>query len=445
MNLYLRVFELASYEDLNVLEWFQQLKQSAWDTGQAAQSVAQIIKEVEAKGDRAVVRYMQQWSNPDFAIEDICVRPDVLDDALYRLDRSLRAAMETAISNVRAYQEHIKPVNPAPVTIGGANLGLRFRPVASVGLAVPGGMAAYPSTVIMLAVPALVAGVDVKSIQVVSPPPTRTKGKTMSEPKSSPLVLAACALLGIEKVYRIGGAQAMAALALGTQQVPSVDMIVGPGNIYTQIAKQQLNGRVGIDGFFGPSEILTIADDSADPACVAADLIAQAEHDPGRCFLVAWSHKVIGSINEQIERQLETRYRRKAIIASLAKWSAALLVRNKANAVKIANLIAAEHVSLAVRDPRPWVQLIHNGGEFFLGDHTPVAAGDYIAGPSHCLPTGTTARYASGVSVYTFLRRSGVIHYPGKVPQKCIDAAAQIATAEGLDGHAASMRIRNHE
>ncbi|MEX1088275.1 MAG: histidinol dehydrogenase [Phycisphaeraceae bacterium] len=413
---------------------------SAFDS-EASRTVAQIVADVRADGDAAVVRYMRQWTDASFTAQRIRVSEAELAAAEKGLDRKLRGALATAIKQVRAYQKHIMPRATRPVTIGGAELGLRFTPVDSVGLAVPGGKAAYPSSVVMLAVPALVAGVPADRISVVTPPPTR-RGE---EPAGnvSPLVLATCAMLGIRRVYRIGGAQAIAALALGTQSVEPVDLIAGPGNVYVQLAKAQLNGVVGTDnGFYGPSEIITLADASADPRKVAADLIAQAEHDPGKCFLVAWSRCVIERIIAQIEAQKFDRARLEAIEAALANESAAVLVKTPAQAVEVANRIAAEHVNLAVKDPRAWLKRVRHGGEFFLGDGTPVAAGDYYAGPSHCLPTGTTARFASGVSVYTFLKRSGTVQYKRTMPAAAIDAIARLAEAEGLDGHAASVRAR---
>jgi len=440
---YLQVFELDDTTDLQSLDWFVQLRQTAWEQGDAAQTVAGIIQDVQAQGDQAVARYMRQWTDPDFDANHIRVTTDELANALRNLDSGLRDAFKKAIGHVRAYQQHIKPTDPESLTLGDAQLGLRFTPVSSVGLIVPGGKAAYPSTVIMLAVPAMVAGIPPQSIRVVTPPPTRAKESSANASSDvSPLVMAVCALLGIDQVYRIGGAQGVAALALGTRTVKPVDLIAGPGNTYTQLAKQQLSGRVGIDGFYGPSEVLVIADESADPTMIAADLIAQAEHDPGRCFLVAWSSNVIAAVNEQIEKQLANRTRREAIAASFKQWSAALRVNDEALAVRVADCIAAEHVQLAVADPDAWLQRLQHGGQYFLGDQSPVAAGDYFAGPSHCLPTSTTARFASGISVYTFLKRSGVIDYRGGISQTVIDAVDQLAQAEGLDGHAQSMRMR---
>ncbi len=436
----LRVVQINQARDLLSQSWFVALRQSASATGTEAAQVAEILRDVSEQGDEAVVRYMRRWTDPAFDMARIRVAEAELDAALRSLEPALRDALAAAIQNVRAYQQHILPKDPPPVKIRGAEMGLRFTPVSSVGLTVPGGRAAYPSTVVMLAAPALAAGVAVDSISVVSPPPTWAQGQAGGD--VSPLVLATCAMLGIRRVYRVGGAQAIAALAFGTATIPPVDMIVGPGNLYTQLAKQQVAGRVGIDGFYGPSEIVTLADESADPQRVASDLLAQAEHDPGRCFLVAWSSAVIESIIAALAKQLPERRRRAAIERSLREFSAAVLVRDQAMACEVADLFAAEHVNLAVRDPRRWMAKLRHAGEFFLGDHTPVAAGDYYAGPSHCLPTGTTARFSSGVSVYTFLKRSGWVDYGSSMPREAIDAVARLAESEGLDGHARSARTR---
>ncbi|MCC7147417.1 MAG: histidinol dehydrogenase [Phycisphaeraceae bacterium] len=422
------------------------LRMTAAADSEAARTVAGIVADVRAHGDEAVVRYMRQWTDPQFSAARIRVGPEELDRALQQLDKDLRGAIERAIAQVRAYQEHILPKPTAPVRIGGAELGLRWSAVPSVGLNVPGGAAVLFSTLIMLAVPAIVAGVKPENIAVVNPPPTR-KGEQKDGPSDiSPIVMATCRLLGISKLYRIGGAQAIAALAFGTASVPKVEMIAGPGNIYSQLAKQQVAGVVGGDGgFYGPSEVLVIADESASARRVAADLIAQAEHDPGKCFLVSWDRAVLESILAEVERQLPARRRIEAIRKALANESIVALVKDRAQAVELGNELAAEHVNLAVaaKDMSWWLERIVHGGEFFLGDTTPVAAGDYYAGPSHCLPTGTTARFASGISVYTFLKRSGTVQYPGAtMPRQAIDDIARLAEAEGLDGHAESARVR---
>jgi histidinol dehydrogenase len=417
------------------------LRSTASLMGPEAETVAGILEDVHKRGDDAVVDYMRRWTDPDYSADRIRVEPDELALAEAALDPALRASLQAAIANVRAYQQHVLPVAPAPLQIAGAELGMRFTPVNSVGLTVPGGVAVLVSSVIMLAVPAIVAGVDPRNVRVMNPPPTRREGEGSSD--VAPEVLATCHMLGIDTVYRIGGAQGVAALAYGTDRVEPVEMIAGPGNVYGQLAKQMVAGTCGTDGgFYGPSEIVTVADESAEPACVAADLIAQAEHDPGKCFLVSWSREVIDRIVRELDAQLGQRGRIAAIERALAGESAALLVKDEAEAAAVADEIAAEHVNLAVADPDAWLERLRNGGEFFLGDQTPVAAGDYFAGPSHCLPTGTTARFASGISVHTFLKRSGTVHYRDGLPEDAIDSIARLAELEGLDAHAESARVR---
>ena len=410
--------------------------------GDTASTVAGIIEDVRARGDDAVVELMRKFSDPQFQATSIRVKAEDFDRAEATLDPDLRASIQASIDNVRAYQQHILPAPVAPVEIEGAELGLRHAPVESAGLTVPGGAAVLFSTLIMLAVPAMVAGVDPRQIRVVNPPPTRRPGEDGSR-DVSPVVLATCRMLGVETVYRIGGAQAVAALAYGTESVEPVDLIAGPGNVYGQLAKQMVAGVVGTDGgFYGPSEIVTVADESADPACVASDLIAQAEHDPGKCFLVCWSHDVARGIVDEVDRQLAERGRSEIIERALEADSAAVVVGSEDEAVEVADRVAAEHVNLAVSDPERLLARLRNGGEFFLGDQSPVATGDYYAGPSHCLPTGTTARFASGVSVYTFLKRSGTVFYRNGMPKSAIENVARLAEAEGLDAHAESARVR---
>ncbi len=406
--------------------------------GDIAEKVAAIVEDVRVNGDDAVVNYMRQWTNPAFTQGMIRVTDDQLAAAEKSLDPAIRSALQRAIDHVRQYQQHIKPVDPPTVTIDGAQLGLRFTPFARTGLHVPGGKAAYPSSVIMLAVPAQVAGVE--QLSLVSPPPTAAPGAAPGD--ISPLVLGVCHMLGLRRVYRIGGAQAIAALTYGTASVAPVDFIAGPGNAFTQQAKRQLFGHVGIDGLFGPSEVAILADDSARPDWIAADLIAQAEHDPGSCFLISTSRAVIDKILAEVQRQLPLRKRRPAAEQALRDWSAAVLVPSDAAAHELIDTIAAEHVTLAVRDPHATLSKLRHGGAFFLGDTTPVASGDYYAGPSHCLPTGATARFTSGLSAYTFLKRSSVEHYPKRPCDQAIADIVTLANAEGLDGHAHSLQIR---
>ena len=437
----LPLFDLATVEGRNALTAsIERLRPPVGHDSEASRTVAGIIEDVRKHRDEAVVRYMRKWTDPAFSGARIRVSEAELDAAERALSPELRAALVASIENVRAYQTHLMPSSPAPIVHGGAEMGLRFSPVDSVGLAVPGGKAAYPSSVIMLAIPAQVAGVPPERIVVVTPPPTHSGDGPAED--VHPLVLGACKLVGVTNVFRIGGAQAMAALAFGTETVPAIDMIVGPGNNFVQLAKAQLAGVIGTDGFYGPSEILTIADDSADPRKVAADLLAQAEHDPGKCFLVSWQPETLARISQEIERQLQQRKRGAALEKALREDSCAVLVRDQSEASAVANRIACEHVSLAVADPDALLPSIRHAGEILLGDSTPMAAGDYWAGPSHCLPTGTTARFTSGLSPYTFLKRVGTIRYRDGIPKSARDAIALLAEAEGLDGHAESARVR---
>ena len=437
----LPVFDLSEAAGRNALTaQIERLRPPVGHDSDAARTVAAIIADVKQRGDDAVVEYMRKWTDPAFDKARIRVSQAELDAAERSLSPALREAILGMISNVRAYQTHLMPVDPQPITHGGAELGLRFTAVDSVGLAVPGGTAAYPSSVVMLAIPALVAGVPSERITVVTPPPTHSGAGPAQD--VAPLVLAACKLCGISNVFRIGGAQAMAALAFGTDSVGAVDMIVGPGNSFVQLAKAQLTGVIGTDGFYGPSEILTIADSSADPRRVAADMIAQAEHDPGKCFLVSWQKQTIDAVIEELMRQLAVRKRATALERALATESCAVLVKDEVEAAAVANRIACEHVSLAVQDPDALLPRIKHAGEILLGDATPMAAGDYWAGPSHCLPTGTTARFTSGLSPYTFLKRVGTIRYRNGIPKAAREAIVLLAEAEGLDGHAESARVR---
>ncbi len=423
------------------------LRRTVSAAGDASAVVAEVLAAVRERGDEAVVACMRRWTDPHFTADRIRVERKALTAALDALEKPLRTAMQRAMENVRTYQQYLLPEARKPLKVGDSTLSLRYSPVDSVGLTVPGGTAVLFSTLIMLAVPAIVAGVKPADIAVINPPPTRREGDgagvNLAGADISPLVMAACAMLGIERLYRIGGAQGVAALAYGTASVEPAAMLAGPGNVYVQLAKQQLAGVVGTDGgFYGPSEILTIVDGTADPRRVAADLLAQAEHDPGKCFVVGWLRPVLEAVKAEIAEQLPRCRRREAIARALAHESAAVLARDEDEAAAAANAIACEHVNLAVADPAAWMERVRHGGEFFLGDGVPVAAGDYYAGPSHCLPTGSTARFASGVSVFTFLKRSGVVAYPDGMSKQTMADIALLAEAEGLDAHARSARVR---
>ena len=308
---------------------------------------------------------------------------------------------------------------------------MRFTPLDSVGLHVPGGKAAYPSSLIHLAVPAQVAGV--KKIVACSPP---------SRFGRSDLMLATYLELGLTEVYRAGGAAAIGAMAFGTKTIPRVDKIVGPGNVYVQLAKRALAGCVGIDGFLGPSEILVLADDSGHADFIASDLIAQAEHDPGSCYLLTTSPALAEQVVKELERQTAILGRSNAITAALRERSAIIVDASMDQLIDLANRFAAEHVNLQTCDDDAVLAKLTHAGAVFVGPYSPVAAGDYVAGPSHCLPTNTTARFTSGISVYEFLKRASVERYTEKGLAHDAKAIVTLANAEHLDGHAASVNIR---
>jgi histidinol dehydrogenase len=409
----------------------RQLALGQGNIGQAAADVGKILADVAQRGDEALVESCRKFDDPGFSAGQIRVEPQEMRQAHARIPSGQRDAIRRSIAQVREYQTHILPAQPAPLRRPGVELGLRFLPLDSAGLYFPGGKAAYPSSLIMLAVPAQVAGV--KRIVACSPP---------SRYGRSDLVLAVCHELGLTDVFRAGGAAAIAAMAFGTATIPAVDKIVGPGNLYVQLAKRLLAGCVGIDAFLGPSEIVVIADETADDRFIAADLIAQSEHDPGRCFLVTPSIDLARRVQQRIVEQASKLDRRSAIERAMSQYSAAIVTATIAEAIEWANRLAAEHVNIQTRDDDAVLRQLRHAGAVFVGKWSPVAAGDYVAGPSHCLPTNTTARFSSGISAYEFLKRTGVARYERAGLAADADAIIAMAEAEHLSGHAASVRAR---
>ena len=403
-------------------------------TGAGAQRVAavqEILADVAKRRDDALVDVCKRFDDPNFSADQIRVTPDEMRDAAKNVPAEQISAVRRSIAQVREYQAHVMPKDSEPLRRPGVELGMRFTPIDSAGLYFPGGKASYPSSLIMLAVPAQVAGV--KRIIVCTPP---------SRFGRSDLVLATCLELGLTDVFRAGGAAAIAAMAFGTKTIPAVDKIVGPGNAFVQLAKRALAGCVGIDGFYGPSEILTLADETANPAFVAADLIAQAEHDPGSCFLLTTSRKLADDVVAQLAEQVRSRQRADAIIKALDQTSAIIVDDSMDSLIDLANRFAAEHVNLQTRDDDAVFAKLRHGGAIFVGPYTPVASGDYVAGPSHALPTNTTARFSGGISVYEFLKRSSIERYTKEGLKADADAIITLAEAEHLDGHAESVRVR---
>ena len=402
--------------------------------GELAVAMARFMDDLRARGDAAIADYLRRHTRADYSEDAIRVAPETIAAAGAALEPEVAAAIRRAADNVRAYQGYIMPVDPAPLQRHGAELGLRHTPVASAGLSVPGGAGAYPSTLVMLAVPAQVAGVP--RLAVATPP--RATGSSV---EIDATVLGVCHLLGIDTVYRIGGF-ALAALAVGTERIAPVEMIAGPSNIYGQEAKRQLFGVVGVDGLYGPSEIVVLADESAHAVWVAADLLAQAEHDPGTAILVAVERPVVEAVAAALRELLQGRARRAALERALDTSCALVQVPDRAAACELIDRIAPEHLTLAVRDPQAALDQVHHAGAIFVGDRSPVASGDYWAGPSHCLPTGGTARFSSGCSVYTFLKRTSIEAYPYGLPRQAFDDIELLAGVEGLEAHRHSVHLR---
>ncbi len=406
-------------------------KQLATRPDDALVNVQQMLADVARRGDEALVDISRRFDDPNFSADQIRVQLDEMHSAINRVAPDVLAAIRRSIAQVREYQMHIMPKPPQPLHRPGVELGLRFTALDSAGLYFPGGKGSYPSSLIMLAVPAQVAGV--KRIVVCTPPSVYGR---------SDVVLAACHELGLSDVYRAGGAAAIGAMAFGTATIPAVDKIVGPGNRYVQLAKRAVSGAVGVDGFLGPSEILVLADDSGHPAAIAADLIAQAEHDPGSCYLLTTSAQLARRVMTELERQTGVLGRSAAIEKSLSDVSAIIIDPSMDALIDLTNRFAAEHVNVQTRHDQAVLAKLNHAGAVFLGPHSPVAAGDYVAGPSHCLPTNTTARFSSGISVYEFLKRSSVVRYDASGLAADADAIIALAEAEHLDGHAASVRVR---
>ncbi len=404
-------------------------KPSVLDTA-TRDGVAGILADVATRGDAAVRHWTRSLDGMDLAPEAWELPRAEWEAALDRIDHELREALETAVQRVRDYHRRQRDQGFTLLEEDGTILGMRVVPLDRVGLYVPGGKAAYPSSVIMNAVPAVVAGVE--EIIAVTPPQGITDA-----------VLAACALAGINRLFRVGGAQAIGALAFGTATIPRVDKIVGPGNKGVAEAKRQVAGPVGIDMIAGPTEVVIIADSTARADRVAADLIAQAEHDEdASAWCVTTDLQLADQLPMALERHLARNPRAAVARASLSRNGLVIWVPTLADAVTVANLRAPEHLEIVTRDPEGVAAGIRHAGAIFLGDDTPEPVGDYLAGPSHVLPTSGTARHASPLGVYDFVRRQSLIHY---TRDRLYNDAARIialAEAEGLYGHAEAVRIR---
>jgi histidinol dehydrogenase len=392
--------------------------------------VRRIVDDVRKRGDAALFDYTEKFDG--VRLEKLEVSRREINAAFRKIEAGLLASLRLAAARIAAY--HVKQ-KKALLRDSAGSLGWVFRPLESVGIHVPGFMAPLPSSLLMTAIPARVAGV--KEIVLVTPP-----GKSG---RVSPLTLAAARLAGIDRVFSVGGAQAVAALAYGTESVPRVDKVCGPGNIYVSLAKKMVYGAVGIDGLYGPSEVVIIADDTASAAYIAADLLAQAEHGSGAsAVLLTTSRRLAAAVNREIDVQLKSLTRREIIAASLEKSGLMVLVDSIAKALELAALYAPEHLCLVVKDAASYVKKVRNAGCLFVGADSVEVLVDYVAGPSHVLPTGGTARFGSGLNILDFVKLITVVDLtPGDV-RKLGRSASVLARAEGLDAHAraAEKRLR---
>lgn len=413
----------------DLLSW-----ESVADSG-VRDAVDEILAAVREEGDAAVLRYTAKFDRLDrSAVSDLEIPQERLKAALESIPAGQRKALETAAARIRRYAEHQKMQDWDFTDEDGTVLGQRVTALDSVGLYVPGGKAAYPSSVLMNAVPAKVAGVELLVMVVPAP------GGELND-----LVLAAAAVAGVDRVYTVGGAQAVAALAYGTQTIPAVDKIVGPGNIFVAAAKREVFGTVGIDMIAGPSEILVVCDGETDPDWIAADLFSQAEHDEqAQSILLSWDAAFLDRVAEAMDRLLAEMPRAEIIRTSLDRRGALVKVRDSAEAVAVANRIAPEHLELSVADPQAMLDAgLRHAGAIFMGRYTSEALGDYCAGPNHVLPTSRTARFSSPLGVYDFQKRSSIIHCSAEGAAKLGTTAAALAHGEGLTAHARSAELRS--
>lgn len=408
----------------------------AWNTVSDAtieSRVAEIIQQVRSKGDQALVEYSNQFDHRTLkSAEDFYVSTEALQQALESIDTETREALEAAAARITEYHKHQSHESWQYEESDGSMLGQRVTSLDRVGLYVPGGKASYPSSVLMSCIPAKIAGVEEIIMAVPAP-----------EDELNPIVLAAAAIAGVNKVFTIGGAQAVAAMAYGTETIPQVDKIVGPGNIYVATAKRMVFGAVGLDMVAGPTEILIICDGKTDPDWIAMDLFSQAEHDENaQAILLSWDKKHLDAVYQSIARLLPEMERKEIITESLANRGALIEVADQKEAIMLSNRIAPEHLELSVEDPELWLSELRHAGAIFMGRYTAEALGDYSAGPSHVLPTSATARFSSPLSVYDFQKRTSLIYCSPKGASELGKIASVLGRGEALTAHARSAEYR---
>ena len=427
----MRIIKLDESTKQNILD--NLLKRSPNNYDEYTQTVNEILINVRENGDKAVFEYTKKFDGADIDASNILVTTKELEEAYDEVDDKLIEVMRKSIANIRDFHEKQKAETWIDEKANGTKLGQKVTPLSKVGVYVPGGKAAYPSSVLMNVIPAKVAGVD----EVIMVTPPGKDGKVNSN------TLVAAHEAGVDKIYKVGGAQAVGALAYGTESIPKVDKIVGPGNIFVALAKKAVFGYVSIDSIAGPSEVLVIADDSANPKYVAADLLSQAEHDElASAILLTDSEKLANEVSEWVEKFSNELERSEIIKKSLDNYGYILLTESIDEACDMANEIASEHLELLTKDPFETMDKIKNAGAIFLGEYSSEPLGDYFAGPNHVLPTNGTAKFFSPLGVYDFQKKSSIIYYNEESLSEIKDDIQDFAKAEGLTAHANSIKVR---
>ncbi|HAA43879.1 MAG TPA: histidinol dehydrogenase [Ruminiclostridium sp.] len=430
----IKIIDLRDGRDSGIFE--KLASRSQIEYGDVLRRVEDIVGNVKKEGNSAVIKYTEMFDKVSLKEEELKVTPEEIEEAYGKVDRNLLEAIRKARENIEKFHEKQKEKSWFSTEDDGVILGQLVRPIEVMGIYVPGGTAAYPSSVLMCAMPAKVAGVG----KIIMATPPGEGGKV------NPVILVTACEAGVEEIYKVGGAQGVAAMAFGTETIPKVDKIVGPGNIYVATAKRIVYGYCDIDMIAGPSEIMVVADDTTEPAFVAADLLSQAEHDElASSVLVTTSEDIAKSVKGEIEKQAERQPRKEMILKSLENYGAIIIVDNLDSAAEVVNRIAPEHLELCIEDPFSFLGSVKNAGAIFLGNYSTESLGDYIAGPNHVLPTSGTARFFSPLNVSDFIKKSSIISYTRKALEKVKDDVILFAESEGLKAHADAVRVRFEE
>ena len=430
----MRIVKLTQETEKNILE--NMLKRSPGQYGEYESRVQEILDRVKEQKDEAVFHYTKQFDRADIGPENVRVTDQEIEEAYRQVDPELLQVMKKALENIRSYHALQKQNSWFESTEKGTMLGQKLTPLKTVGVYVPGGKAAYPSSVLMNIVPAKVAGVD----RIIMCTPCNVRGQV------NPIVLAAAKEAGADEIYKVGGAQAIGAMAYGTESIPKVDKIVGPGNIYVALAKKAVYGHVSIDSVAGPSEILVLADETANPRYVAADLLSQAEHDElASAILITTSQELARQVSDQVEEFVKVPERREIIQKSLDQFGYILVADTMEEAIETANEIASEHLEIVTRNPFEVMTKIRNAGAIFIGEYSCEPLGDYFAGPNHILPTNGTAKFFSPLSVDDFMKKSSIVYYSREALADIQQDIRKFARSEQLTAHANSIAVRFEE